>query len=125
MNMKRLLLFFALVLLGENALFAQQIQGKKGNRDLKNQRTINALSVARENVNGIKLVWQAVNNAVAYEISLNDSPWIKTTRTELVDLQNDFRAKIAYRQLFNVKILIFDIINKNIAIFVLLKNRLT
>ena len=100
MNMKRLLLFFALVLLGENALFAQQIQGKKGNRDLKNQRTINALSVARENVNGIKLVWQAVNNAVAYEISLNDSPWIKTTRTELVDLQNDYHAKIKIRTIF-------------------------
>ena len=98
--MKKLSLLFYTIFLSTNVLFAQQNAAKKVNNNLENQRTINALSIAKENSNGIKLVWQPVHNAIAYEISLNDSPWILTKSTELVDFQNDYHSKIKIRSVF-------------------------
>ena len=98
--MKKLLSIFLHLFLVLNVLFAQQNMDKKVSTNLKNQRTISALSIAKENINGIKLVWQPVNNAVAYEVSLNDAPWIVTKRTELIDFQHNVHSKIQIRSLF-------------------------
>jgi gliding motility-associated-like protein len=101
MNMKKLLIFSLNIFLIVNVLFAQQNTDKKTISNLKNQRTINALSIAKENIDGIKLRWKPVHNAVAYEVSLNDAHWILTTGTELIDFQNNVHSKIQIRSVFS------------------------
>ncbi len=98
--MKKLLILALNIFLVINVLFAQQNKDKKTYDNLKNQRTISALSIAKENINGIKVGWQPVYNAIAYEISLNDAPWISTTKTEHIDFQNNVNSKIQIRSIF-------------------------
>jgi gliding motility-associated-like protein len=99
--MNKLVLFLILFLASFDTLFSQSIVPHIEVKDFDHQiGTISALSIGKENIDGIKVKWNTVPNAVAYQIALNDGKWITTNETSYTKGQTSYHSKVKIRTVF-------------------------